>query len=54
MEAVAGLVIAEQIISTSVEGGILAAYSLKLPTLPLKGSYSCINTGQVEAPDATS
>lgn len=35
----AGLVAAEQVISTTVEGGAVAAYGLSQPTLPLSATF---------------
>ncbi|KAJ9648244.1 hypothetical protein H2199_001097 [Coniosporium tulheliwenetii] len=37
MEAAAGLVVAEQVISTAVEGGAIAGYAAAQPTMPLIG-----------------
>lgn len=41
MEVAAGLLVAEQVISTTIEGGVMAGYALSRPTLPLKATYTC-------------
>lgn len=53
MEVAAGVVVAEQVVSTTIEGGVVAGYALSRPTLPLKATFSCINAGQTEEVDAT-
>lgn len=42
MEVAAGLLVAEQVISTTIEGGVMAGYALSKPTLPLKATYTCV------------
>lgn len=41
MEVAAGLLVAEQVIFTTIEGGVMAGYALSRPTLPLKATYTC-------------
>lgn len=38
-EVAAGAVVAEQVISTTLEGGALAGYAISKPTMPLKASF---------------
>jgi len=42
MEAAAGLIAAEQIVSTTVEGGVVAGVALAQPTQPLKATFTRI------------
>lgn len=50
MEVAGGLLVAEQIISTTIEGGAIAGVAIAKPTLPLKASFSCIGgTGNESA-----
>lgn len=49
-EIAAGAVVAEQIVSTTIEGGAVAGYAVAKPTMPLKASFSQI--GQASKDDA--
>jgi hypothetical protein len=40
MEVAAGLIAAEQLVSTTIEGGILAGVAISNPTQPLKATFS--------------
>lgn len=40
MEVAAGVIVAEQVVSTVIEGGIIAGIVAAKPTVPLKVSYS--------------
>ena len=51
MEVAGGLLAAEQIVSTTIEGGVVAGYAISRPTLPLKASFSTI--GGTRDEDAT-
>jgi hypothetical protein len=44
MEIVGGLLVAEQVVSTTVEAGALGAYSIRKPTLPLSATLKQIAT----------
>jgi hypothetical protein len=44
MEVVGGLLAAEQVLSTTVEAGAVAAYSIRMPTLPLQATLKQIAT----------
>jgi len=48
MEIAAAALAAEQVISTVIEGGILANYALKQPTMPLKAVLSCVGSAPVD------
>lgn len=39
-EIAAGAVVAEQVVSTAIEGGAVAAYAVAKPTMPLKASLT--------------
>lgn len=39
-ELAAGALVAEQVVSTTVEGGVIAGYAVAKPTMPLKASLS--------------
>lgn len=43
-EVAAGAVVAEQVVSTTVEGGALAAHFIRKPTMPLKASFTQFGT----------
>lgn len=40
MEVAAGAIVAEQVVSTTVEAGVVGGYALSQPTLPLKGTFT--------------
>ena len=40
MEVAAGVVAAEQVVSTAIEGGVVAGVALAQPTQPLKGTFT--------------
>lgn len=42
MEVAAGIVAAEQIISTSIEAAVVGGYAIAKPTQPLKAKYTLI------------
>jgi len=44
MEVVGGLLAAEQVVSTTVEAGAVAAWSIRMPTLPLQATLKQIAT----------
>ena len=44
MEVAAGLIAAEQIVSTTMEGAAIAAYAAAQPTMPLKATFARIAT----------
>jgi len=48
MEVAAVALAAEQVISTVIEGGVLAGYALKQPTMPLKAVLSCVGSAPVD------
>lgn len=50
MEVAAGVVVAEQVISTTIEGGAIAAYAISKPTMPLTATFTRIIT----SPDVSS
>jgi len=50
MEIAAGLLVAEQIISTTIQGGVIAGYAIAQPTMPMKATFSIIGT----VPEGTS
>jgi hypothetical protein len=50
-EIAAGAVVAEQIVSTTIEGGVIAGYAVAKPTVPLKASFSQIASADKD--DAT-
>lgn len=43
-EIAAGAVVAEQVVSTTLEGGAIAGYAVAKPTVPLKASFTQIGT----------
>lgn len=43
-EVAAGALVAEQVISTTIEGGVIAGYAISKPTMPLKASFMQIAT----------
>jgi hypothetical protein len=43
-EIAAGAVVAEQIVSTTLEGGAIAGYAVAKPTVPLKATFTQIAT----------
>lgn len=47
-ELAAGAVVAEQVISTTIEGGVVAGYAVAKPTLPLKATFTQIHTANAE------
>lgn len=47
-EIAAGALVAEQIVSTTIEGGAVAAYAVAKPTLPLKATFTQIHTASSE------
>ncbi|KAI9653562.1 MAG: hypothetical protein M1831_005944 [Alyxoria varia] len=53
MEVAAGVVAAEQVISTTVQGGAAAGAAIAYPTLPLKAKFECIGTSpSTDTPDS--
>jgi len=44
MEVVGGLLAAEQVVSTTVEAGAVATWSIRMPTLPLQATLNQIAT----------
>ena len=53
MEVAAGVVAAEQVISTTIEGGAAAGAAIAYPTLPLKAKFECIGTSpSTDTPDS--
>jgi len=44
MEVLGVALAAEQVISTVIEGGVLAGVVLRQPTMPLKATLSCIGS----------
>jgi hypothetical protein len=43
-EIAAGALVAEQVVSTTLEGGVIAGYAIAKPTVPLKATFSQIAT----------
>jgi hypothetical protein len=43
-EIAAGALVAEQVVSTTLEGGVVAGYAIAKPTVPLKATFSQIAT----------
>jgi hypothetical protein len=50
-EIAAGALVAEQVVSTTLEGGVIAGYAVAKPTVPLKATFSQIAT--VDKDDTT-
>ena len=44
MELAAGAVAAEQVVSTTIEGGAVAGYAIAQPTLPLQATFTRVAT----------
>lgn len=49
MEVAAVALVAEQAISTVIEGGVIAGIALRQPTLPLKAVLACVGSVPDEA-----
>lgn len=47
-EVAAGAVVAEQVVSTTLEGGAVAAHFIRKPTMPLKASFVQFGTAPPE------
>jgi len=47
-EVAAGALVAEQVVSTAIEGGAVAGYAVAKPTMPLKASLRQIHTAPKE------
>ena len=47
-EVAAGALVAEQVVSTTVEGGVIAGYALSKSTMPLKATLTQIGRSQNE------
>lgn len=44
MEVAAGLLAAEQVVSTTIEAAVIGGYAISRPTQPLKAKYTRIAT----------